>query len=114
VPPSRLPSLRPVELEILVSLADEERHGYAIMQETAERTGGALRLDPGTLYRALERMRKGGLVAESTRRRDSEADDERRRYYRITALGRRAARAEMERLEELVRAGRRSRLLGES
>jgi DNA-binding PadR family transcriptional regulator len=106
--------VRPVELEILVSLADEERHGYAIMQETAERTGGALRLDPGTLYRALERMRKGGLVAESTRRRDPAADDERRRYYRITALGRRAARAEMERLEQLVRAGRRSRLLGES
>jgi DNA-binding PadR family transcriptional regulator len=110
----RPPALRPVELEILVSLADEERHGYAIMRETAERTGGGLRLDPGTLYRALERMRKAGLVAESTRRRDPAADDERRRYYRITAPGRRAARAEMERLEGLVRAARRSRLLGES
>jgi DNA-binding PadR family transcriptional regulator len=108
------PSLRPVELEVLLALADEERHGYAIMQEAAERTGGALRLDPGTLYRALGRMRKAGLVAESARRPDPAADDERRRYYRITALGRRAARAEMERLEDLVRAARRSRLLGES
>jgi DNA-binding PadR family transcriptional regulator len=114
VPGPRPSALRPVELEILVSLADEERHGYAIMRETAERTGGGLRLDPGTLYRALERMRKAGLVAESTRRRDPAADDERRRYYRITGLGRRAARAEMERLEGLVRAARRRRLLGES
>jgi DNA-binding PadR family transcriptional regulator len=114
VPGPRPPALRPVELEILVSLADDERHGYAIMRETAERTAGALRLDPGTLYRALERMRRAGLVAESARRRDPAADDERRRYYRITALGRRAARAEMERLESLVRAARRSRLLGES
>jgi len=114
VPATRFPPLRPVELEVLLSLADEERHGYAIMQETAERTGGAFRLDPGTLYRALERMRKAGLVAESARRRGPGADDERRRYYRITALGRRAARAEMRRLEELVRAARQSRLLGES
>jgi DNA-binding PadR family transcriptional regulator len=109
-----LPALRPVELEVLLALADEEKHGYAIMQEAAERTGGALRLDPGTLYRALERMRKAGLVAESARRPDPAADDERRRYYRITPLGRRAARAEMERMEALVRAARRSRLLGES
>jgi DNA-binding PadR family transcriptional regulator len=112
-PPS-LPALRRVELEILLALADDERHGYAIMQEAAERTAGALRLDPGTLYRALERMRKAGLVAESARRPDPAADDERRRYYRITPLGRRAARAEMERLEDLLRAARRSRLLGES
>src|SRR5262245_29695713 len=110
----RVPLLRPVELEVLLSLADEERHGYAIMRETAERTGGALRLDPGTLYRALERMRRAGLVAESARRPDPAADDERRRYYRITALGRKAARAEVRRLEELVRTARRSRILGES
>jgi DNA-binding PadR family transcriptional regulator len=110
----RFPPLRPVELEVLLCLADEERHGYAIMQETAERTQGALRLDPGTLYRALERMRRAGLVAESARRRDPAAADERRRYYRITPLGRRTARAEMRRLEELVRVARQSRLLGES
>ncbi len=110
----KLPFLRPVEFQVLLSLADAERHGYAIMQDTAERTDGVLRLDPGTLYRALERMRKAGLVAESPRRRDPAADDERRRYYRITTLGRRAARAEMRRLEDLLRAARQSRLLGES
>jgi len=106
--------LRSVELEILLALADEERHGYAIMQETAQRTGGGLHLDPGTLYRALGRMREAGLVAESARRRDPAAGDERRRYYRITALGRRAAREEMKRLEELLRAARQRRLLGDS
>lgn len=108
-----LPALRPVEFQVLLALADEERHGYAIMQETSQRTGGVLRLDPGTLYRALRRMRTAGLVAEAARR-DGGAGDERRRYYRITALGRRAARAEMRRLEELVRAVRQSGVLGES
>jgi DNA-binding PadR family transcriptional regulator len=106
--------LRPVEFEVLLALVDEERHGYAIMQEAGRRTGGKVRLDPGTLYRALRRMVGAGLVAESVRRRDPEADDERRRYYRVTALGRRVARREAERLEALVRSARQSRLLGES
>lgn len=105
--------LRTVEFQVLLALADEERHGYAIMQEAAQRTGGALRLDPGTLYRALRRMVKTGLVAESARRDDPAAGDERRRYYRVTALGRRVARRETERLEGLVRAARQTRLLGE-
>ncbi len=112
--PCRFKPLRPVELEVLLCLADEERHGYAIMQETAERTDGALRLDPGTLYRALERMRKAGLVEESTRRPDPAADDERRRYYRVTHLGRKVVRSELRRLEELLRTARHRRLLGES
>ena len=103
--------LRDVEYHVLVALADEERHGYAIMQETAERTGGVLRLDPGTLYRALRRMVKDGLVSESMRRRDPDAD-ERRRYYRVTPLGRQVALRETDRLEALVRAARRTRLLG--
>jgi DNA-binding PadR family transcriptional regulator len=110
-PESFLP-LRDVEYHVLVALADQERHGYAILQETAERTGGALRLEPGTLYRALRRMVADGLVAESSRRRDPAADDERRRYYRVTALGRQVALLETERLEALVRAARRTRLLG--
>jgi DNA-binding PadR family transcriptional regulator len=103
--------LRAVEYHILLALADAERHGYAIMQETAERTEGALRLDPATLYRALRRMVKDGLVALSARRPDPGADDERRRYYRVTVLGRQVALRETERLERLVRAARQTRLL---
>ncbi len=103
--------LRAVEYHVLLALADTERHGYAIMQETAERTDGAQRLDPATLYRALRRMVKEGLVADSARRRDPEADDERRRYYRVTPLGRQVALRETERLEKLVRAARQTRLL---
>jgi len=103
--------LRAVEYHILLALADAERHGYAIMQETAERTEGALRLDPATLYRALRRMVKDGLVALSARRPDPGADDERRRYYRVTPLGRQVALRETERLERLVRSARQTRLL---
>jgi DNA-binding PadR family transcriptional regulator len=103
--------LRAVEYHVLLALADAERHGYAIMQETAERTEGAIRLDPATLYRALRRMVKDGLVAESARRRDPGADDERRRYYRVTPLGHQVALRETERLERLVRAARQTRLL---
>jgi DNA-binding PadR family transcriptional regulator len=103
--------LRGVEYHVLLALADAERHGYAIMQETAERTEGAIRLDPATLYRALRRMVKDGLVAESARRRDPGADDERRRYYRVTPLGHQVALRETERLERLVRAARQTRLL---
>jgi DNA-binding PadR family transcriptional regulator len=106
--------LRSVEYHILLALADEERHGYAIMQETAERTHGLLRLDPATLYRALRRMVKAGLVADADRRGDPKADDERRRYYRVTPLGRQAALRETERLEDLVRAARQTRLLRQS
>ena len=100
-----------MEFHVLLALADAERHGYAIMRETAQLTGGALHLDPGTLYRALGRMVRAGLVAESARRGDPHADDERRRYYRITVFGRRVARRETERLEGLVRAARQTRLL---
>ena len=103
--------LRAVEYHILLALADAERHGYAIMQETEERTEGALRLDPATLYRALRRMVKDGLVALSARRPDPGADDERRRYYKVTPLGRQVALRETERLERLVRAARQTRLL---
>jgi DNA-binding PadR family transcriptional regulator len=111
-PASFLP-LRPVEFHVLLALADEERHGYAIMQETARRTDGAIVLDPGTLYRALQRMVKSGLVSESDRRPDPDRDDERRRYYRLTGLGRRVAVAETERMARLVRAARQSRLVNE-
>ena len=88
--------------QILVALADRERHGYAIMQDILARTGGKMRLSPGTLYGSIKRMLEQGLVEESGERPDRELDDERRRYYRITEFGRRVAGAETERLSRLV------------
>ncbi len=104
-------SLRPVEFHILLSLAGDERHGYAILQEIERFTAGELRLEPGTLYRALHRMLKDGWVAESGRRPAARDDDERRRYYRLTPLGRRTAAAEADRLARLVTLARAHRLL---
>jgi DNA-binding PadR family transcriptional regulator len=83
---------------ILLALADEDRHGYAIMQDVAERTSGALKLSAGTLYRSIQRMLEQGLIVEPRERPSPERDDERRRYYRIAPLGRAAARAEARRL----------------
>lgn len=98
--------LQPATFHILVSLADEERHGYAIIQDIEARTEGELRLSPGTLYRSIQRMLEQGLLVESRRRPARALDDERRRYYRITPLGVATARAEMRRLTQLVRLGR--------
>lgn len=103
--------LRPVEFQILVTLAGDERHGYGIIQEAARLGGDAPALDPGTLYRALHRMLRAGWVVESGRRPAADLDDERRRYYRLTPLGRRVASAEAERLARLVGAARANRLL---
>ena len=103
--------LRTVEFHVLLALAAEDRHGYAILQEVASLTGGELQLEPGTLYRALHRMLKDGWVVESSRRPAADADDERRRYYRLTPAGRRIAAAEAARLSRLVTAARATRLL---
>jgi DNA-binding PadR family transcriptional regulator len=102
--------LRPVEFHILLALGDGERHGYGILQEALRTSGGVLLLEPGTLYRALRRMRREGLVAETEGRRGA-TDDERRRYYRLTALGRRVAAAEGERMAGLLLAARARGLL---
>jgi DNA-binding PadR family transcriptional regulator len=102
--------LRPVEFDVLLALGDGERHGYAIMQEALRRSGGALQLEPGTLYRALRRMLQAGLVAE-TKAPPRAPDDERRRYYRLTDLGRRVAAGEAERVADLVLAARARGLL---
>jgi DNA-binding PadR family transcriptional regulator len=103
--------LRTIEFHVLLALAGEERHGYAILQEVAGLTGGELQPEPGTLYRALHRMLKDGWVVESTRRPAADLDDERRRYYRLTSLGRKIAAAEAERLDRLVAHARAQRLL---
>ena len=89
-----------------MSLAEEERHGYAIIQDVEARTDGELRLSPGTLYRSIQRMLEQGLIVESNRRPARALDDERRRYYRITPRGVDTARSELRRLKELIRLGR--------
>src|ERR1700740_3596730 len=104
-------TLRPVEFHILLALAAEERHGYGLLQEVSSLTGGELQLEPGTLYRALHRMLKDGWVVESARRPAADVDDERRRYYRITPAGRRAASVEASRLARLVALARAHKLL---
>jgi DNA-binding PadR family transcriptional regulator len=108
-PQSLLPLTPPV-FHILLALAEEERHGYGIMQDVAWQTNDALQLGPGTLYGCLKRMLAAGLVEESDERPDPALDDERRRYYRMTVLGRRVVRAEAERLAGAVTAARARRL----
>lgn len=98
--------LPPATFHILLALTDEDRHGYAIIQEVEARTSGDLRLSAGTLYRSVQRMLEQGLILETRDRPDPELDDERRRYYRITPLGLAVARAETRRLTELVRMAR--------
>ena len=100
-PRSFLP-LKPVDLQLLLGLAESERHGYGLVQAIAERTDGLVSLEPGNLYRVIKRLLADGLVAETDRRAVPELDDERRRYYRITALGGRVLAAEIARLETLV------------
>src|SRR6478752_2725313 len=94
--------LPPATFHILLAVLNGERHGYAIIQDVEARTDGDLRMSAGTLYRSVARMVEQGLIAEIAKRR-SVADDERRRYYRITAFGTVVARAEMRRLSQLIR-----------
>ncbi len=91
---------------ILLALAEDDRHGYAIIQEVEARTDGELRLSAGTLYRSVQRMLEQGLVVETRERPAPEEDDERRRYYRITPFGTTVAKAEARRLTNLVRMAR--------
>ena len=98
--------LPPATFHILLALAEDDRHGYAIIQDVAVRTGGELKLSAGTLYRSIQRMLEHGLIAETRERPAPEDDDERRRYYRITADGTAAAKAEVRRLGQLVKMAR--------
>lgn len=107
-PAAYLP-LSPAVFHVMVALGDGDRHGYAIIKDVSERTAGAQQLGAGTLYAILKRLLDDGLIAE-VQSADSETDDQRRRYYRLTPLGRRVARAEVDRLERAVAAARLSRL----
>jgi DNA-binding PadR family transcriptional regulator len=98
--------LPPATFHILLALAGEDRHGYAIIQEVAMRTDGELKLSAGTLYRSIQRMLEQGLIVETRDRPAPEDDDERRRYYRITPLGTAAAKEEARRLTQLVKRAR--------
>jgi DNA-binding PadR family transcriptional regulator len=110
VPESFLPLPRDT-FQILVSLADRERHGYSVMQDVAERTDGALRLSPSSLYASIKRLLGQGLIEELAERPDPEHDDERRRYYRLSRLGRQVAMAEARRLARLLSDARATGLL---
>jgi DNA-binding PadR family transcriptional regulator len=106
-PESVLP-LPAAAFHILMALAEEDRHGYGIIQDVAARTDGELQLSAGTLYRSIQRMLEQGLIMETRERPSPEEDDERRRYYRITEFGTAVARAEARRLARLVKLARES------
>ena len=103
--------LSPAVFHVMVSLGDADRHGYAIIKDVDERTGGAERLGAGTLYAILKRLLDDRLIAEVRGARGGN-DDERRRYYRLTPLGRRVVKAEVERLERASALARATRLFG--
>ena len=108
-PASFLP-LTPAIAHILLAVADQERHGYAIMQEVERITDGAVRMGPGTLYGTIKRMLAAGLIEEMEERPDPSDDDERRRYYRATPLGRSVLEEETARMASLVAAARAKRV----
>ncbi len=104
--PAPLLPLTPAMFHVLLALADDERHGYAILKDVESRTGGKVRLSAGTLYGLIKRLLADALIEESGRRPPARNDDERRRYYRLTPFGRRVLVAEVERLEEIVEMAR--------
>jgi DNA-binding PadR family transcriptional regulator len=111
MPRRKLDPLPTVAFHILLALANNELHGYAIMREVEEQTGGRMRLGPGTLYGSLKTMLEAGLIEELDERPDEEDSTERRRYYRLTAAGRKRAQLEAEKLVDLVRLARTKRIL---
>jgi|RhiMetdeSRZDD1v2_1073273.scaffolds.fasta_scaffold02893_14 DNA-binding PadR family transcriptional regulator len=103
--------LTPTVFDILLALWECERHGYGIMREVRRESEGRVILRPGTLYRALSRLEDMGFLEESEMRPDPELDDERRRYYRLTGLGKRVLKAEAQRLAHQVHAARAKKLI---
>jgi DNA-binding PadR family transcriptional regulator len=101
--PEQFLPLPSAALHILVALMPGEKHGYAIMRDVEDVSDGHVRMGPGTLYGSVKRMLAEGLIEESAERPDPELDDQRRRYYRLTGLGERVCRAELQRLDALVR-----------
>jgi len=104
--------MTPAAFHILLALAYEEKHGYAIMQEVESISDGQVKIGPGTLYGTIKRLQTDALIEESEERPDPALDDQRRRYYRLTSDGRAVLRAEAERLAQLVAQARERRVLG--
>ena len=109
MPKRKLDPLPSAAFQILLSLADDELHGYGIMRQVEEQTNGRMRLGPGTLYSSIQALLEEGLIEEVDRAAD-DGGAERRRYYRLTSSGRRLARAEAERLADLLRVARIKRI----
>ena len=109
--PEEFLPLTPAVFHILLALVASERHGYAIMSDVAENTDGQIKLGPGTLYGTIKRLLESELIEESAERPDPSLDDERRRYYRLTELGRRVIQAEVQRYSRMVKVARSSGLL---
>jgi DNA-binding PadR family transcriptional regulator len=109
--PQSFTPLTPAVFHILLTLADGEAHGYAIMQDALKRSGGSVRLGPGTLYGAISRLLADGLIEEFEKAASSEKDDPRRRYYRLTKLGGRVLAEETQRLETLVQAAKSTKVI---
>lgn len=106
-----MPALQPAAFHILLALSAGERHGYAIMSEVADLSGGTVRIGPGTLYGSIKRLLADGLIEESAARPDPELDDQRRRYYRLTGTGRTVLAGEAARLARLTKVAAERNLI---
>jgi DNA-binding PadR family transcriptional regulator len=111
MPKRKLDPLPSAAFQILLSLADDELHGYGIMRQVEEQTNGRMRLGPGTLYSSIQALVEEGLIEEVYRSPEATGGTERRRYYRLTSSGRKLARAEAERLADFLRAARAKKIL---
>jgi DNA-binding PadR family transcriptional regulator len=103
--------LNHADFHIMLSLGDEERHGYAIMLHVEELTQGEMVMGPGTLYTSIKRLLASGMIEESGERPDPEMDDQRRKYYKLTKLGRKVLTAEVQRMERMLRHARTKRVV---
>jgi DNA-binding PadR family transcriptional regulator len=111
MPKRKLDPLPAAAFQIMLSLADGDLHGYAIMRQVEEQTGGRLRLGPGTLYGSIQALLEGKLIEEVYRPEENEDRQERRRYYRLTANGRKVARSEAEKMADVLRVARARKIL---
>ena len=111
MPKQKFSPLPAAAFQILMALVDDDLHGYEIMRRVEEQTDGRTRLGPGTLYSSIQALLEAGFIAEVSQPSEADTNDERRRYYRVTAAGRKAGREEAERLADLVRIARAKRIL---